>query len=139
MLLSCFRKEHFLSSLFIRIFGSGGCGEGTNQVSQNNSFHHHSTPCKHSYHSVNTNKFTIYYRTNLPFITEPWELVAAFDNAIVNATLCWFSHMQSFFSGFTVLLIIPERFNLVYNQLNHSLFSVPVLFTCQVQYNTCSK
>ena len=24
-----------------------------------------------------------------------------------------FSHMRSFFSGFTVLLIIPERFNLV--------------------------
>ena len=34
--------------------------------------------------------------------------------------------MLSFFSGFTVLLIIPEIFNLVYNQLNHSLFSVPV-------------
>ena len=60
---SCFRKEHFLSRLFIRIFGSGGCGEGTNQVSQNNSFPNHSTPCKHSYHSVNT-------LTNLPFITE---------------------------------------------------------------------
>ena len=132
MLLSCFRKEHFLSRLSIRIFGSAGCGEGTNQVPQNNSFHNHSTPCKHSYHSVNT-------LTNLPFFTEPWELVAAFDNAVINAILCWFSHMQSFFSGFRVLLIIPERFNLVYNQLDHSLFSVPVLFTCQVQYNTCSK
>ena len=43
------------------------------------------------------------------------------------------------FSGFTVLLIIPERFNLVYNQLNHSSFSVPVLFIRQVYYNTCSK
>ena len=39
--------------------------------------------------------------------------------------------MQSLFSDFTVLLIIPERFNLVYNQLNHSLFSVPVLFILQ--------
>ena len=57
---------------------------------------------------------------------QPWESTAAFGNAIVNADQCWFydgkkmllyrfSHMWSFFSGFTVLLIIPERFNLVYN------------------------
>ena len=62
----------------------------------------------------------------LPSRKQPWESVAAFGNAVVNAALCWFydgkkmpsqrfSHMRSFFSGFTVLLIIPERFNLVYN------------------------
>ena len=44
-----------------------------------------------------------------------WESAAAFGNAVVNAILCWFSDMRSFFSGFTVLLIIPERFNLVDN------------------------
>ena len=48
-------------------------------------------------------------------------------NVVANAVPCWFydgkkkmplqrfSHMWTFFSGFTVLLIIPERLNLVYS------------------------
>ena len=56
---------------------------------------------------------------------QPWESAAAFGNAVVNAVLCWFYDGEknavvrvftyAVFSGFTVLLIIPERFNLVYN------------------------
>ena len=59
-------------------------------------------------------------------MVQPWGSAVAFGNAVVNAALYWFYDgkknavvkvftMRSFLSGFTVLLIVPERFNLVYN------------------------
>ena len=39
---------------------------------------------------------------------------SAMPSSYVGFMTARFSHMRSFFPGFTVLLIIPERFNLVY-------------------------